>query len=175
VNKNAQFHWSYVVKLTLTRETIYDLAISVLQRTLDTITRQLILSLTKKICNKYSASQKELKRLIFGHNAGKCIPIFNILSLSDSQRNFACTQCTHYKEVPPHLKCATTLPCCSFEQGSGPVYLDPYAEAFLWQAHCANPGGESGRWCVRVHACLKGEEGLSRHEQLCQVLVTHPF
>ena len=31
--------------------------------------------------------------------------------------------------------------------------LDPYAEAFLWQAHCVNPGGEESvclMMCVNV-------------------------
>ena len=52
VNKNAHFHWSYVVKLTLTRETRRDLAISVLQQTLHNVTRQLTLSSSNKTCNK---------------------------------------------------------------------------------------------------------------------------
>jgi len=63
------------------------------------------------------------------------------------------------------------MTCCFF----GPT-LDPYAEAFLLQAHCANPGGEEyGWWCVRVCARLKGEEGLSGLEQLCQELIVRPF
>jgi len=57
-----------------------------------------------------------------------------------------------------------------FRAGVQPT-LDPYAEVFLWQAHCTNPGGEeSGWWCVRVCAWLKGEGGLSRHEQLVRYL-----
>jgi len=46
---------------------------------------------------------------------------------------------------------------------------DAYAGVFtlLWQAYCANPGvEESGWWCVRLCAWLKGEKGLSRREQL---------
>ena len=57
------------------------------------------------------------------------------------------------------------------------TFLHPISVFFSQHMpHCANPGGEEcGLWCVQVCAWLKGEGGLSRHEQLCQVFIVRAF
>jgi len=51
---------------------------------------------------------KKAIHLTFDHNFGKCRPIYKFLSLSDSSGNFVQI---YYKDSPPHLKYASTLPC----------------------------------------------------------------